>query len=54
MHSRVFQAADIVAKGNKETQEEALQRMGVSPQCGLRVIQVVILSVSRIRSRSSS
>ena len=34
MHSRVFQAADVVAKGNNETQEEALQRMGISPQCG--------------------
>lgn len=35
MHSKVFQAADIVAKGNKETQEEALQRMGISPQVGI-------------------
>ncbi|MCJ1254935.1 hypothetical protein MMC24_002751 [Lignoscripta atroalba] len=34
MKKRVFQAADFVAEGNNETQKEALQRLGVSPQCG--------------------
>ncbi|KAL8789270.1 MAG: hypothetical protein Q9195_006916 [Heterodermia aff. obscurata] len=32
--SRVFEAADIIAKGGGDTQEEALNRIGVSPQCG--------------------
>ncbi|KAI4862631.1 5-methyltetrahydropteroyltriglutamate-homocysteine methyltransferase [Hypoxylon rubiginosum] len=31
---RVFQAADIIAKGAGQTREEALKRIGVSPQCG--------------------
>jgi len=34
MKERVLKAADFVAEGNGETQKEALQRMGVSPQCG--------------------
>ncbi|KAF2251148.1 5-methyltetrahydropteroyltriglutamate-homocysteine methyltransferase [Trematosphaeria pertusa] len=34
MKERIWQAADIVAKGGGETREEALKRMGVSPQCG--------------------
>ena len=34
MRNRVFQAADFVAQGNGESREEALQRLGVSPQCG--------------------
>ena len=34
MKKRVFSAADYVAQGNGETKEEALQRLGVSPQCG--------------------
>lgn len=34
MKERVFQAADVVAKGAGETREQALKRMGVSPQCG--------------------
>ena len=34
MRTKVFQAADFIAEGNKETQKEALQRLGVSPQCG--------------------
>jgi len=34
MIARVNQAADFIAKGNGESREEALQRVGVSPQCG--------------------
>jgi methionine synthase II (cobalamin-independent) len=34
MKGRVFAAADLVAKGSEETREEALGRLGVSPQCG--------------------
>jgi methionine synthase II (cobalamin-independent) len=34
MKERVFAAADIVAKGSRQTREQALDRMGVSPQCG--------------------
>lgn len=34
MVERVYQAADMVAKGSGETREEALKRLGVSPQCG--------------------
>lgn len=34
MRERVFQAADFVARGAGQTREQALQRMGVSPQCG--------------------
>lgn len=34
MKKRVFQAADFVAEGAGQTREEALERMGVSPQCG--------------------
>ena len=34
MKTRVYQAADFVAEGNGESREEALKRLGVSPQCG--------------------
>ncbi|CAI6332746.1 unnamed protein product [Periconia digitata] len=34
MKRRVFQAADVMAKGQGESREEALKRVGVSPQCG--------------------
>ena len=34
MKKRVYEASDFVAEGNGETREQALQRMGVSPQCG--------------------
>ena len=34
LKGRVYQAADIIAAGNSETREDALKRMGVSPQCG--------------------
>jgi len=34
MKKKVYQAADLVAEGTGETREQALQRMGVSPQCG--------------------
>lgn len=34
MKGRVMQAAEWVAKGAGQTREEALKRMGVSPQCG--------------------
>ncbi|KAI7581479.1 hypothetical protein D0869_01523 [Hortaea werneckii] len=34
MIERVYKAADYVAEGSKQTREEALQRLSVSPQCG--------------------
>ncbi|KAF2140673.1 uncharacterized protein K452DRAFT_327481 [Aplosporella prunicola CBS 121167] len=34
MKKRVYAAADVVAKGSGQTREEALGRLGVSPQCG--------------------
>ncbi|KAG8526740.1 uncharacterized protein KY384_008169 [Bacidia gigantensis] len=34
LKGRVLEAAEIVAEGNMESREEALGRMGVSPQCG--------------------
>ncbi|KAI1501319.1 5-methyltetrahydropteroyltriglutamate-homocysteine methyltransferase [Biscogniauxia marginata] len=34
MRARVFEAADIIAQGAGQTREEALKRIGVSPQCG--------------------
>lgn len=34
MKERLFAAADVIAKGAGQTREEALQRLGVSPQCG--------------------
>ncbi|KAH8671627.1 5-methyltetrahydropteroyltriglutamate-homocysteine methyltransferase [Xylariales sp. PMI_506] len=34
MRDRVFQAADIIAQAVGQTREEALRRIGVSPQCG--------------------
>jgi len=34
MKKRVFRAAALVAEGTGETREEALNRLGVSPQCG--------------------
>ena len=34
MRKKVFQAANLIAEGNSQTQKEALQRLGVSPQCG--------------------
>lgn len=34
MVQRVYQAADFVAEGSSETREQALGRLGVSPQCG--------------------
>ncbi|KAI4211093.1 MAG: hypothetical protein LQ351_006101 [Letrouitia transgressa] len=34
MRERVFKAADIIAQGNRETRDQALGRMAVSPQCG--------------------
>ena len=34
MRERVYKAADIVAEGNGESRHEALERLGVSPQCG--------------------
>ncbi|KAK7181136.1 hypothetical protein DPSP01_010592 [Paraphaeosphaeria sporulosa] len=34
MKKRIRQAADVMAKGQGESREEALKRMGVSPQCG--------------------
>ena len=34
MQKRVYQAADLVAEGSGQSREQALQRLGVSPQCG--------------------
>ncbi|KAL2008262.1 hypothetical protein VTN00DRAFT_8244 [Thermoascus crustaceus] len=34
MKKRVYAAAEFIAQGNDETVEEALKRVGVSPQCG--------------------
>ena len=34
MKERVYQAADFAAEGANETRDEALKRLGVSPQCG--------------------
>lgn len=34
MKRRIYEAADIMAKGAGQSREEALNRMGVSPQCG--------------------
>ena len=34
MVERVYKAADYVAEGSKQSREEALQRLSVSPQCG--------------------
>ncbi|KAJ4349612.1 uncharacterized protein N0V89_008228 [Didymosphaeria variabile] len=34
MKERIYQAADIMAKGQGESREESLKRLGVSPQCG--------------------
>jgi methionine synthase II (cobalamin-independent) len=34
MKQRVLKAAEFVARGSGETVEDALRRMGVSPQCG--------------------
>ncbi|KAF2643878.1 UROD/MetE-like protein [Massarina eburnea CBS 473.64] len=34
MKERIFQAADVMAKGQGESRGEALRRLGVSPQCG--------------------
>jgi methionine synthase II (cobalamin-independent) len=34
MKERLYAAADVIAKGVGQTREQALDRMGVSPQCG--------------------
>jgi methionine synthase II (cobalamin-independent) len=34
MKERILAGADVIAKGANQTREQALQRMGVSPQCG--------------------
>jgi methionine synthase II (cobalamin-independent) len=34
MKERLLAAADVIAKGAGQTREDALKRMGVSPQCG--------------------
>lgn len=34
LRERVFAAADVVAQGAGQTRDEALKRIGVSPQCG--------------------
>jgi len=34
MKAKVFQAADFVAQGTGQTREQALNQLGVSPQCG--------------------
>ena len=34
MKARIYKAAEFVAEGSGQSREEALKRMGVSPQCG--------------------
>ncbi|KAK6084893.1 hypothetical protein SCUP234_03076 [Seiridium cupressi] len=34
LKERVYQAADVIAQGAGQSREEALKRVGVSPQCG--------------------
>ncbi|KAK3110445.1 hypothetical protein LTR53_015257 [Teratosphaeriaceae sp. CCFEE 6253] len=34
MKKRIYKAAEFVAAGSGESKEDALQRLGVSPQCG--------------------
>jgi methionine synthase II (cobalamin-independent) len=34
MKERLYAAADVIAKGAGQTRAQALDRMGVSPQCG--------------------
>lgn len=34
MKAKILKAADFIAQGNDETREEALKRVGISPQCG--------------------
>jgi methionine synthase II (cobalamin-independent) len=34
MKERIYKAAEFVAQGSGESKEQALQRLGVSPQCG--------------------
>jgi len=34
MVDRIYKAADFVAGGSKQSREDALQRLSVSPQCG--------------------
>jgi methionine synthase II (cobalamin-independent) len=34
MKTRINSAAEIMAKGSGHTQQEALARIGISPQCG--------------------
>ena len=34
MVDRVYKAADYIAEGSKQSRDEALQRLSVSPQCG--------------------
>lgn len=34
MKGKVYKAAELIAEGTGETREEALGRLGVSPQCG--------------------
>jgi methionine synthase II (cobalamin-independent) len=34
MKKKVYAAADLMAKGESGTREQALKQLGVSPQCG--------------------
>jgi methionine synthase II (cobalamin-independent) len=34
MRKRVYEAAEVMAKGTGQSREQALERIGVSPQCG--------------------
>ncbi len=34
MKGRIWKAADFAAEGSSQTREEALKRIGISPQCG--------------------
>ena len=34
MKQRIYKAAEFIAEGSQQTKEEALKRVGISPQCG--------------------
>ncbi|GAB7340702.1 hypothetical protein MBLNU457_7089t1 [Dothideomycetes sp. NU457] len=40
MKNKILQAADIIAKGQGKTREEALQQIGISPQCGFASVGI--------------
>lgn len=40
MKQKVLQAADIIAKGQGRSREEAMEQIGISPQCGFASVGV--------------